>query len=103
MPKSRAIDTDIWADRYLEWQGTPEYKRRIEEDAEMLTTLGAVWFGFSPGASIGTPGGDDRQGCARLDTAAWNWLRPLLAELIRLREVCWTMDLHNAGADSEHR
>jgi hypothetical protein len=84
---------------------------RIDEDAEMLKSLGAVAYGFSPGVSIGTPGGDSGQGYARLDTASWNWLRPLLVELLHFREEAEShvrqqkqpVDVFEIGDDNEHR
>ena len=71
-----------WTDRYLDHNQELADQNMIE-DQEMLRLLGAIAYGFGPGVSVDTPG----RGSFQLDTASWNWLRPLLVELVELRHV----------------
>ena len=86
-------EASLWEDRYENYYGTDEYLLRIEEDSMLLKELGAEAYGFSPGISIETPG----SGMAQLDAASWNWLRPLLVELINSRKNFRLMDLQSDG------
>jgi len=83
----------MWVDRYSEHYGTDEYLKRIEEDSVLIKELGEFAYGFSPGVSIETPG----TGMMQLDSASWNWLRPLLVELINSRKNFQQMDLEGRG------
>jgi hypothetical protein len=71
-----------WTDRYI-GQDQELAAEHMNQDQEMLKLLGAIAYGFGPGVSIDTPG----RGSFQLDTASWNWLRPLLVELVELRQV----------------
>ena len=67
-----------------------EYIERLEEDSALIKELGAFASAFNPGINIDTPG----EGRIQLDSAGWNWLRPLLEELINSRKNFQQMDLN---------
>jgi hypothetical protein len=91
------IEEIAWRDRYVDLDGdTPgDYLSRIMEDSELIKEVGANAYGFSPGVSIETPGG----GMMQLDTASWNWLRPLIVELLDSRKNFNQADLNGAGGE----
>jgi hypothetical protein len=70
-----------------------KYLERIEEDSALVEELGAFASAFDPGIRIDTPG----KGRMELDSASWNWLRPLLIELINSRKNFQQMDLEGRG------
>ena len=85
MPKTKRPDFDpaLWVDRYTELKDNREELDRVfGADIETVQKLQATITGIGPGASIETPG----RGALRADTAAWNWLLPLLEELVSYRE-----------------
>jgi hypothetical protein len=70
-----------------------EYIERLEEDSALIKELGAFASAFNPGINIDTPG----EGRMQLDAASWNWLRPLLEELINSRKNFQQMHLEGRG------
>jgi hypothetical protein len=70
-----------------------KYLERLEEDSTLIKELGAFASAFNPGISIDTPG----EGRMQLDSASWNWLRPLLVELTNSRKNFQQMDLKRKG------
>ena len=71
-------------DRYFDRQNDNpgDLLSRIEEDCILIKNVGATASSFGPGISIETPG----KGRMHLDTASWNWLRPILIELTNSRK-----------------
>tara|TARA_B100000131_G_scaffold221323_1_gene212882 strand:- start:57252 stop:57506 length:255 start_codon:yes stop_codon:yes gene_type:complete len=58
----------------------------IKEDLELVKDLGASIVAMGPGVSVYV--GENGQGSTfQLDDACWNWLRPLLEELLELRKA----------------
>jgi hypothetical protein len=74
----------VWKDRYSSQydDGDDDYLSRIEEDSILINDMGATACSFGPGISIETPG----EGRMHLDAASWNWLRPILIELVNSRK-----------------
>ena len=72
-----------------------KYIERLEEDSALIKELGAFASAFNPGISIDTPG----EGRMQLDAASWNWLRPLLEELINSRKNFQQMHLNVGKKD----
>jgi hypothetical protein len=75
----------VWKDRYssqYDDDNDNDYLSRIEEDCILINDMGAIACSFGPGISIETPG----EGMMHLDAASWNWLRPILVELVNSRK-----------------
>ena len=75
------IDGGSWKERHRTVHGEIDYGA-VEEDQILLRAVGAESHSFIPGIVIATPGG----GTASLDTASWNWLRPVLKDYVSLRD-----------------
>ncbi len=81
---------NVWRDRYssqYDKEGD-DYLSRIEEDSILINDMGATACSFGPGISIETPG----EGRMHLDAASWNWLRPILIELVNSRKNFQSMN-----------
>jgi len=71
---------DQWKCRYEEPATRDE---NITKDHTLVKSLGALGIAGMPGATIWT----EDSGNVRMDTAGWNWLRPLLEELKEFRDL----------------
>lgn len=71
---------DPWKCRYEEPATRDD---NIRKDHTLVKSLGALGIAGVPGATIWTAG----SGNVRMDTAGWNWLRPLLEELKEFRDL----------------
>jgi hypothetical protein len=85
----------VWKDRYSSQydDNHNDYLSRIEEDCILIHEMGAIACSFGPGISIETPG----EGAMHLDAASWNWLRPILIELVNSRKNFRLMRLQDDG------
>jgi len=76
---------EIFTEKF--WGADDEEKSRlIEEYQDLLANFGADVLSLCPGVVISIPVGENGQEMTiPLSTVGWNWIRPLLVELVKLR------------------
>jgi len=72
-----------WTPRYIVGSKN-KLEGLLEEDIKLLKEFDAVAIGFGPGIQVQLGAGYGST-TFQMNDASWNWLRPLLVELVRGR------------------